>query len=61
MGDTKDASSIAAQRAQADLDTSTPHNGFWGRLFGQKPANPPVINDDALAVSAAGTKDMLLN
>jgi magnesium and cobalt transporter len=61
MGDTKDGSSIAAQSAQTDFDTSTPHNGFWGRLFGHKPADTPVINDDALAVSAAGTKDMLLN
>ncbi|OUS07675.1 magnesium/cobalt efflux protein [Rhodobacterales bacterium 52_120_T64] len=60
MGDTKDGSSIAAQRAQTDLDTSTPHIGFWGRLFGQQPANTQ-INDDALAVSAVGTKDMLLN
>lgn len=61
MGDTKDGSSIAAQRAQADLNTSIPHNGFWGRLFGQKPAETHVINDEALAVSAAGTKNMLLN
>lgn len=61
MGDTKDGSSIAAQSAQTDLDTSTPHDGFWGRLFGPKPADTPEINDDALAVSAAGTKDMLLN
>ncbi len=61
MGDTKDGSSIAAQRAQADLNTPAPHNGFWGRLFGQKPDDTPVINDEALAVSAAGTKNMLLN
>ncbi|MBL4873346.1 MAG: CBS domain-containing protein, partial [Rhodobacteraceae bacterium] len=61
MGDTKDGSSIAAQRAQTDLDTSTPHIGFWGRLLGQKPADTPVITYDALAVSAAGTKSMLLN
>ena len=61
MGDTKDGSSIAAQSAQTDLDTSTPNDGFWGRLFGPKPADTPVINDDALAVSAVGTKDMLLN
>ncbi len=61
MGDTKDGSSIAAQRAQTDLDTSTPHIGFWGRLFGQTPADTPVTDDDVRAASAAGTKNMLLN
>jgi len=61
MGDTKDGSSIAAQRAQTDLDTSTPHNGLWGRIFGQKPADNSINSEDVLAVSAAGTKNMLLN
>ena len=61
MGDTKDGSSIAAQHAQTDLDTSTPHIGVWGRLFGPKPADTPINNNDVLAVSAVGTKNMLLN
>ncbi len=61
MGDTKDGSSIAAQSAQTDLDTPTPHIGFWGRLFGQQPANTPVTDDDVRAASAAGTNNMLLN
>lgn len=61
MGDTKDGSSIAAQRAQTDFDTPTPHIGFWGRLFGQKPADTPVTDDDVRAASVAGTKNMLLN
>ena len=64
MGDTKDGSSIAARRAQTDLDTSTPHIGFWGKLFGQKPAETSG-NDENQALAAiksvAGTKAMLLN
>ena len=61
MGDTKDGSSIAAQRALTDFDTSTPHIGFWGRLFGKHPDDTSENDGDTLAVSAAGTRDMLLN
>ncbi len=61
MGDTKDGSSIAAQRALTDFDTSTPHIGFWGRLFGKQPDDTSENDGDVLAVSAAGTRDMLLN
>ena len=64
MGDTKDASSIAAHRAQTDLDTPTEKIGLWGRLFGQKPADTSGNIEGkvmAVAKAAAGTDTLLLN
>ncbi|MEO1919458.1 MAG: hemolysin family protein [Paracoccaceae bacterium] len=63
MGDTKDGSSIAAHRAQADLSFSTLQDGFWKKLFRQTPDDTLNNHDEpnAAEISVAGANSMLLN
>jgi magnesium and cobalt transporter len=63
MGDTKDGSSIAAQRAQIEFDTPTSLTGIWEKLFGHKSEESSKNDEEAYAaaVSARGTNEMLLN
>lgn len=62
MGDTTDASSIAAHSAQIDTHDAPRKAGFWDRVLGRKPADIITPINEAETVQAeAGARAMLLN